>query len=165
MGRPEPYVVFAQTFVHPQLDEYIDEVMFAEPILITACEFLEQNASSSSSAVTLLGATSPPSFAVEVFVHCEGEARFRRLCQPFLYSHLSSNMLEVEAVVTNHLLVRGTYRSLSLVVYGNTAEDLGQCNIELDVDNSLANFVSTSLAKLEDLPPLLCSRNPNLRTH
>jgi len=41
-------------------------------------------------------ATSPPSFALEVFVQCEGEARFRRLCQPFLYSHLSSNMLEVE---------------------------------------------------------------------
>lgn len=41
-------------------------------------------------------ATSPPSFALEVFVHCEGETRFRRLCQPFLYSHSSSNVLEVE---------------------------------------------------------------------
>ncbi|KAJ8425221.1 hypothetical protein Cgig2_001610 [Carnegiea gigantea] len=159
MGRPEPYVVFAQTFVHPQLDEYVDEVLFAEPIVITACEFLEQNASSASTAVTLLGATSPPSFALEVFVQCEGEARFRRLCQPFLYSHLSSNVLEVEAVVTNHLVVRGSYRSLSLIVYGNTAEDLGQFNIEFDLDSSLANLVSTSEAKLEDLPPLLHSRN------
>lgn len=159
MGRPEPYVVFAQTFVHPQLDEYVDEVLFAEPIVITACEFLEQSASLASTAVTLLGATSPPSFALEVFVQCEGEARFRRLCQPFLYSHLSSNMLEVEAVVTNHLVVRGSYRSLSLIVYGNTAEDLGQFNIEFDLDSSLANLVSTSEAKLEDLPPLLHSRN------
>ena len=41
-------------------------------------------------------ATSPPSFALEVFVHCEGETRFRRLCLPFLYSHSSSNVLEVE---------------------------------------------------------------------
>lgn len=41
-------------------------------------------------------ATSPPSFALEVFVQCEGESRFRRLCQPFLYSHSSSNMLDVE---------------------------------------------------------------------
>lgn len=41
-------------------------------------------------------ATSPPSFAIEVFVHCEGETRFRRLCQPFLYSQSSSNVLEVE---------------------------------------------------------------------
>lgn len=160
MGRPEPCVLFAQTFVHPQLDEYVDEVMFAEPIVITACEFLEQNAPSSSSAVTLLGATSPPSFALEVFVQCEGEARFRRLCQPFLYSHSSSNVLEVEAVVTNHLVVRGSYRSLSLVVYGNTAEDLGQFNVEFDLDNSVANLVSSSEAKLEDLPPLLHSRNP-----
>lgn len=43
-------------------------------------------------------ATSPPSFALEVFVHCEGETRFRRLCQPFLYSHSSSNVLEVEVI-------------------------------------------------------------------
>lgn len=41
-------------------------------------------------------ATSPPSFALEAFVHCEGETKFRRVCQPFLYSHSSSNVLEVE---------------------------------------------------------------------
>ncbi|PIA54315.1 hypothetical protein AQUCO_00900690v1 [Aquilegia coerulea] len=158
MGRPEPCVLFAQTFVHPQLDEYVDEVLFGESIVITACEFLEQNASSASSVVTLVGATSPPSFALEVFVQCEGEPRFRRLCQPFLYSHSSSNMLEVEAVVTNHLVVRGSYRSLTLVVYGNTAEDLGQFNIEFDLDSSLANLVcSPSEGKLEDLPPALHS--------
>ncbi|XP_057524908.1 protein virilizer homolog isoform X2 [Amaranthus tricolor] len=162
MGRPEPCVLFAQTFVHPQLDEYVDEVIFAEPIVITACEFLEQNASSALSTVALLGVTSPPSFALEVFVQCEGEARFRRLCQPFLYSHSSSNVLEVEAVVTNHLVVRGSYRSLSLVVYGNTAEDLGQFNVEFDLDNSVVNLVSSSEAKLEDLPPLLHSRSLKL---
>ncbi|GAB4834106.1 hypothetical protein Ancab_032360 [Ancistrocladus abbreviatus] len=159
MGRPEPCVLFAQTFVHPQLDEYVDEVIFGESIVITACEFLEQNASSASSAVTLLGATSPPSFALEVFVQCEGETRFRRLCQPFLYSHSSSNVLEVEAVVTNHLVVRGSYRSLSLIIYGNTAEDLGQFNVEFDLDSSLNNLSSSEEAKLEDLPPLLRQRN------
>ncbi|XVF76085.1 hypothetical protein PTKIN_Ptkin13bG0237800 [Pterospermum kingtungense] len=151
MGRPEPCVLFSQTFVHPHLDEYVDEVLFAEPVVITACEFLEQNASSASQAVSLVGATSPPSFALEVFVQCEGETRFRRLCQPFLYSHSSSNVLEVEAVVTNHLVVRGSYRSLSLVIYGNTAEDLGQFNIEFD-DSSLTNLVSSADGKLDDLP-------------
>lgn len=155
MGRPEPCVLFAQTFVHSQLDEYVDEVIFSEPIVITACEFLEQNSSSVSSVVQLIGATSPPSFALEVFVQCEGETRFRRLCQPFLYSHSSSNMLDVEAVVTSHLVVRGSYRSLSLVIYGNTAEDLGQFNIEFDLDSSLSNLVSSMEAKLDDLPPLL----------
>ncbi|XXG70875.1 hypothetical protein AAC387_Pa07g0258 [Persea americana] len=153
MGRPEPCVLFAQSFIHPHLNEYVDEVMFTEPVVIASCEFIEQNASSSSPMVTLNGATSPPSFALEVFVHCEGESRFRRLCQPFLYSHSSSNVLEVEAVVTNHLVVRGTYRSLTLVVFGNTAEDLGQFNIEFDLDSSLANLVSSpSTGKLEDLP-------------
>ncbi|KAK2995796.1 hypothetical protein RJ640_026563, partial [Escallonia rubra] len=155
MGRPEPCVLFAHTFVHSQLDEYVDEVIFAEPIVITACEFIEQNASSASPTVTLMGATSPPSFALEAFVHCEGETRFRRLCQPFLYSHSSSNVLEVEAVVTNHLVVRGSYRSLSLVIYGNTAEDLGQFNIEVDIDSTLSNPVCAIEGNMEDLPPAL----------
>ncbi|XP_027363282.1 protein virilizer homolog isoform X3 [Abrus precatorius] len=158
MGRPEPCVLFTQTFVHPHLDEYVDEVVFSEPIVITACEFLEQSASSVAQSVTLVGATSPPSFAIEVFVHCEGETRFRRLCQPFLYSHSSSNVLEVEAVVTSHLVVRGSYRSLSLVIYGNTAEDLGQFNIEFD-DNALTDLVDSTEGKLEDLPLALRSTN------
>ncbi|MED6107578.1 hypothetical protein PIB30_015327 [Stylosanthes scabra] len=177
MGRPEPCVLFAQTFVHPQLDEYVDEVkaphsaqsilfvfncsvkvIFSEPIVITACEFLEQNASSVAQSVALVGATLPPSFAIEVFVHCEGETRFRRLCQPFLYSHSSSNVLEVEAVVTSHLVVRGSYRSLSLVIYGNTAEDLGQFNIEFD-DNALTDLADSEEGKLEDLPVALHPTN------
>ncbi|KAF6147683.1 hypothetical protein GIB67_003014 [Kingdonia uniflora] len=158
MGRPDPCVLFAQTFTHQQLDEFVDEVIFAEPVVITACEFLEQNASSASPVITLVGSTSPPSFALEVFVQCEGEPRFRRLCQPFLYSHSSSNVLEVEAVVTSHLVVRGSYRSLTLMVYGNTAEDLGQFNIEFDLDSSLASLVcSPSEGKLEDLPLALRS--------
>jgi len=151
-------VLFAQTILHSQLDEYVDEVLFSEPVVITACEFLEQNASPSTPNISLVGATSPPSFALEVFVHCDGESRFRRLCQPFLYSHSSSNVLEVEAIVTNHLVLRGTYRSLTLVICGNTAEDLGQFNIELGLDHSLANIVSSpSEGKLEDLPPALYS--------
>ncbi|CAN6304538.1 unnamed protein product [Urochloa humidicola] len=158
MGRPEPVVLFAQTILHSQLDEYVDEVLFSEPVVITACEFLEQNAAPSTPNISLVGATSPPSFALEVFVHCDGESRFRRLCQPFLYSHSSSNVLEVEAIVTNHLVLRGTYRSLTLVIYGNTAEDLGQFNIELGLDHSLVNIVSSpSEGKLEDLPPALYS--------
>ncbi|KAL2463984.1 embryo defective [Forsythia ovata] len=162
MGRPEPCVLFAQTFVHPNLKEYVDEVLFAEPVVITACEFLEQNASSACSAVKLMGATSPPSFALEVFVHCEGETRFRRLCQPCLYSHSSSNVLEIESVVTNHLVIRGSYRSLSMVIYGNTAEDLGQFNIEVDLDSSWTDNVSAIEGKLEDLPPAFRPMKPTI---
>lgn len=66
--------------------------------------------------------------------------------------------LNLQAIVTNHLVLRGTYRSLTLVIYGNTAEDLGQFNIELGLDHSLANVVSSpSEGKLEDLPPALHS--------
>ncbi|XP_075509532.1 LOW QUALITY PROTEIN: protein virilizer homolog [Primulina tabacum] len=153
MGRTEPCVLYAHTFVHPHLDEYVDEVLFSEPVVITSCEFLEQNAASLCPAVKLIGATSPPSFALEVFIQCEGETRFRRLCMPCLYSHSSSNVLEVEALVTNHLVIRGSYRSLSMVIYGNTAEDLGQFNIEVDIDSSLIDTVCAIEGNLEDLPP------------
>ncbi|VVA93767.1 unnamed protein product [Arabis nemorensis] len=156
MVRSEPCVLFAQTFVHPQLDEYVDEVIFAEPVIITACEFLEQNASSSSQAVSLAGATSPPSFALEVFVRCEGESKFKRLCNPFLYTPSAPYPLEVEAVVTNHLVVRGSYRSLSLIVYGNIVKDLGQYNIILE-GRSVTDIVSSTEGNLEDLPLVLHS--------
>ncbi|XP_010543864.1 PREDICTED: uncharacterized protein LOC104816640 [Tarenaya hassleriana] len=156
MGRSEPCVLFAQTFVHPQLDEYVDEVIFAEPVIITACEFLEQNASSASQAVSLVGATSPPSFALEVFVRCEGESKFKRLCNPFLYTPSAPYPLEVEAVVTNHLVVRGSYRSLSLVIYGNIVKDLGQYNIILE-GRSVTDIVSSIEGNLEDLPLVLHS--------
>lgn len=152
-------MIFAQTFHHPQLDEYVDEVLFGEPVVVSSCEILEQNATAACPSLKLVGATSPPSFALEVFVHCEGESRFRRLSQPFLYSHSSSNVLDVEAIVTNHLVVRGSYRSLTLVVYGNTTADLGQFNIDVDLDGSLANTVSVVEGDLEDLPPALRPNN------
>lgn len=56
-------------------------------------------------------------------------------------------------MVTNHLVVRGSYRSLSMVIYGNTAEDLGQFNIEVDLDSSLTDSVCAVEGNLEDLPP------------
>jgi hypothetical protein len=34
MGRPEPVVLFAQTILHSQLDEYVDEVQFPIPFLL-----------------------------------------------------------------------------------------------------------------------------------
>lgn len=63
-----------------------------------------------------------------------------------------------QAVVTSHVVVRGSYRSLSLLVYGNTAEDLGQFNIEFD-DNALTDLVDSTEGKLEDLPLALHSTN------
>lgn len=65
----------------------------------------------------------------------------------------------MQAMVTSHLVVRGSYRSLSLVIYGNTAEDLGQFNIEVDLDSSLTHTVSAIEGDLEDLPPALQPSN------
>lgn len=65
----------------------------------------------------------------------------------------------LQAMVTNHLVIRGSYRSLSLVVYGNTTEDLGQFNIEVDLDSSLTNTGNAVEGDLEYLPPALNPTN------
>jgi len=79
----------------------------------------------------------------------------------FLLSIPAFNIMQ--AVITNHLVVRGCYRSLTLIIYGNTAEDLGQFNIDFDLDNSLVSLIpSPSEGKLEDLPPALLSDKPTL---
>lgn len=65
----------------------------------------------------------------------------------------------MQATVTNHMVVRGSYRSLTLVVYGNTTKDLGQFNIDVDLDGSLANTVNVVEGDLEDLPPALRPNN------
>lgn len=46
-----------------------------------------------------------------------------------------------------------------MVIYGNTAEDLGQFNIEVDLDGSLTNTVSVVEGSLEDLPSALHQNN------
>lgn len=61
------------------------------------------------------------------------------------------------------MVVRGSYRSLSLVIYGNTAEDLGQFNIEVELDNSLANTVSVVEGNLDDLPLALHPTNVTIQ--
>ncbi|KAL5992966.1 hypothetical protein ACLOJK_013886 [Asimina triloba] len=189
MGRPEPCVLFSQSFVHPHLDEYVDEsvvflfysyeswfivlplqleygfelnpnnlVIFAEPIVITACEFLEQNGSSASPMITLVGSFKTEKKLAIMLVE-DYDVKVSSDSVYILQGYFTSFICFggcVEAVVTNHLVVRGSYRSLTLVVYGNTAEDLGQFNIDFDLDSSLANLVSSPPeGKLEDLPAAL----------
>ncbi|KAL7198100.1 hypothetical protein ACSBR2_020590 [Camellia fascicularis] len=49
------------------------------------------------------------------------------------------------------------YCSFSLVIYGNTAEDLGQLSIEVDLVGSLTDTIFSVVGKLEGLPPALQS--------
>jgi len=55
-------------------------------------------------------------------------------------------------------VVRGSYRSLSLIVYGNIVKDLGQYNIILE-GRSVTDIVSSTEGNLEDLPLVLHSVN------
>jgi hypothetical protein len=80
------------------------------------------------------------------------------LCKIFTVRKFPILVSLSQAVVTSHLVVRGSYRSLSLLIYGNTAEDLGQFNIEFD-DNALTDLVDSTEGKLEDLPLALHSNN------
>ncbi|CAF2374008.1 hypothetical protein HID58_003967 [Brassica napus] len=78
--------------------------VFAEPLIITACEFLEQNASNFSLLPCLV-------------LNCKkGESKFKPLYNPFLCTLVQFMLKDsLQAVVTNHLVVRGSYRSLSLM--------------------------------------------------
>lgn len=164
MLRPQPCVLFAQSFLHPRLAEYVDEVRFTEPVIICACEFLELQTSSICPTLSLSGVSFPQSFALEIFVRSGGEARFKRLCPAFLYSPSASSVLEVQAVVTDHLVIRGSYRSLSLVVYGNSAKDLGQFNADHDIESTLSDLLlpAEAVLKAEDLPEALQIETGNL---
>ena len=65
----------------------------------------------------------------------------------------SSGLFKAQITEMEHLVIRGSYRILSLVVYGNTTEELGQFSVEFDLDNSLASLVrSPAEGKIEDLP-------------
>lgn len=157
MVRPKPCVLFAQSFLHPALAEYVDEVRFTEPVVICACEFLELHTSSLCPTLSLSGVSFPQSFALEIFVRIGGEARFKRLCPAFLYSPSATSILEVQAAVTDHLVIRGSYRALSLVVYGNSVKELGQFNFDHEIDNTLSDAIvpSEAVFKPEDLPEAL----------
>lgn len=75
-------------------------------------------------------ATSPPSFALEVFVKCEAETRFRRLCLPFLYSHSSSNVLEVEVIwptFSLHCIICQFSWNLAVVLFNSVICFLSAC--------------------------------------
>lgn len=157
MARPKPCVLFAQSFLHPVLAEYVDEVRFTEPVVISACEFLELHTTSICPTLSLSGASFPQSFALEIFVRIGGEARFKRLCPAFLYSPSASSVLEVQAAVTDHLVIRGSYRALSLVVYGNSVKELGQFNFDHEIDNTLSDAIipPEAVFQPEDLPEAL----------
>ncbi|KAH7429242.1 hypothetical protein KP509_09G038400 [Ceratopteris richardii] len=157
MARPRPCVLFAQSFLHPVLAEYVDEVRFTEPVVICACEILELHTTSICQTLSLSGASFPQSFALEVFVRVGGEARFKRICPAFLYSPSASSVLEVQAAVTDHLVIRGSYRALSLVVYGNSVKELGQFNFDHEIDNTLSDAIipPEAVFQPEDLPEAL----------
>ncbi|MCO5548771.1 hypothetical protein L7F22_002233 [Adiantum nelumboides] len=133
------------------------QVRFTEPVVICACEFLELHTTSLCPTLSLSGASFPQSFALEIFVRIGGEARFKRLCPAFLYSPSASSILEVQAAVTDHLVIRGSYRALSLVVYGNSVKELGQFNFDHEIDNTLSDAIvpPEAVFQPEDLPEAL----------
>mgnify|MGYP000229258982 FL=1 len=54
-------------------------------------------------------------------------------------------------------MIRGSYRALSLVVYGNSVKELGQYNFDHEIDNTLSDAIllPEAVFKPEDLPEAL----------
>ncbi|KAI5077208.1 hypothetical protein GOP47_0007032 [Adiantum capillus-veneris] len=152
-------VLLVQTVLNHRIvmESKKEQVRFTEPVVICACEFLELHTASICPTLSLSGASFPQSFALEIFVRIGGEARFKRLCPAFLYSPSASSILEVQAAVTDHLVIRGSYRALSLVVYGNSVKELGQFNFDHEIDNTLSDAIipPEAVFQPEDLPEAL----------
>lgn len=58
--------------------------------------------------------------------------------------------------MTDHLVLRGTYDSITLVVYGNLASNIGQVRLDSDVDSRLSDVLPSEIScRFEDLPEAL----------
>ncbi|XP_024516037.1 uncharacterized protein LOC112340970 isoform X2 [Selaginella moellendorffii] len=120
---PAPRVLLAHTFEHQQLREHVDEVRFTEAVLVSGCEVLEFQRPSACSNVPVLGETYPASFALEIFARIKGESRFWPVCAAFVYAS-SVSSLDLQVIVTDHLVIRGIYSTVTLVIYGTPVRDL-----------------------------------------
>eukprot|EP00850_Spirogloea_muscicola_P010231 SM000059S18708 [mRNA] locus=s59:501415:513649:- [translate_table: standard] len=119
-------VLFYDTFRHAGgAADRVDEVCFGAPVLVRAAMAVEAGAAPHGHLISLRGETSPAGALVEVFARGGSEQdRFERLCEPCLLSDGGNGPCPLKAVVTDHLVVRGTYERLSLIVYGTRQQRL-----------------------------------------
>nr|XP_024360975.1 uncharacterized protein LOC112275138 isoform X1 [Physcomitrium patens] len=150
---PRCSLLFADSFHHDRLCQHVDEVRFTEPVVITACEVVELHQPSRCPTLALKGITSPESCALEFYVRSGRDSRFQRLGPAFLHSPAAIPFLDVQAAVTEHLVLRGSYKSLTLVIYGNLAS-------ELCVDNNpdTNNVSQRATSKIVSLREILCTQ-------
>ncbi|BFI24303.1 protein MpVIR [Marchantia polymorpha subsp. ruderalis] len=163
MGRPAPNVLLVETFKHSRSGEHVDEVRFHEPVVISAVEIMDHNAASQCRSISVSGVSSPHTFSVEIFVRSGGDTRFKRLCHPFLYSSSAPPLRDVQVAVTDHIVIRGTYDSLTMILYGNSSIDIGQLSGNHDLESALpSSSLDDASYRLEDLPEALHPRKEKL---
>eukprot|EP00850_Spirogloea_muscicola_P018515 SM000170S02687 [mRNA] locus=s170:217475:229947:+ [translate_table: standard] len=140
-------VLFYDTFRHAGgAADRVDEVCFGAPVLVRAAMAVEAGATLHGHLISLRGETSPAGVLVEVFALGGAEQdRFERLCEPRLLSDGGNGPCPLKAVVTDHLVVRGTYERLSLIVYGTRQQRLQHGHA------AAAGLASAD----EDLPPFI----------
>eukprot|EP00897_Mesotaenium_endlicherianum_P009549 jgi/Mesen1/8622/ME000050S08035 len=129
-GPSSMNVIYYNTFVHDEAGDNVDEVKFEQPVIVSACHVVDLHESPHPHLFKFEGATSPPSFTLEVYVRSapkkgrkQSQGRFKRLCAPLAYAQgtSSSGALVREAQTCDHMVFRGTYRELSVVIYGSRA--------------------------------------------
>ncbi|CAM6062600.1 unnamed protein product [Sphagnum tenellum] len=148
-AAPRTTLLFADSFRHERLCQHVDEVRFTEPVVITACEVVELQQQSLCPSISLTGCSNPESCAVEIFVRTGGDARFQPLGPAFLHSPAATSFLDVQAAVTEHVVLRGSYKSLTLVIYGNLASELSSDH-NLDPDVFLSAEATSLQQHLQD---------------
>jgi hypothetical protein len=63
--------------------------------------------------------TQPANFNCEIFIKNEGERRYERFCEAFVYNEKENDRsFRDKEIESNEIVIRGNYLSISLCVYG-----------------------------------------------
>ncbi|KAK3280582.1 hypothetical protein CYMTET_11586 [Cymbomonas tetramitiformis] len=116
-------IIFCDTFTHTRHGDNVDEIRFSQPVLISGCRVIPPGVSPHSTLSEFTGKTSPATFVLQAYarnLRVQSD-RFQRICRPYAYSEDSALSIEVEAIITDHVVLRGPYDTLSIVIYGAAA--------------------------------------------
>ena len=130
-------VIYSGTFRHAAVQEQIDEIAFPRPVRATALRivplYVTDAAVAEAESRTFSGFTSPGKFALDVFGFDarEGDdgapvaSRASRLCPTIRFESdgKDSFCVRVDARAVDRIVVRGKFRTLSLVVIGSPLEE------------------------------------------
>jgi hypothetical protein len=123
---PQYFCIFSDTLIReqPSDDEYFESITFQFPLTLQALKICAQG-SPLPGAADAKSNTSPPNFKFEIFaVDLKNE---EAVClvpvgNGSYHSSSSSTDYHLKPIMTNQLLIRGNYTSISMALYGNSSK-------------------------------------------